>query len=113
MSLTWVYPSKVIEVVDGDTVKLWLDMGLRCYTKAPCRLLAIDTEEMHDPDPVRRAAAQAAKAFVQDLLPVGAEVSFASVQLDKYGRPLGHLTLRDGRDLSDLLRAAGFEKKVT
>lgn len=99
----WVYPATVIRVVDGDTVKLLLDAGLRTYIKASCRLLGVDTEELSSTDPVRHARAVETKLFLETLLPVDSFCMFHSHQLDKYGRPLGRLVLADGRDVNTLL----------
>jgi len=39
---------KLERCIDGDTVELWVDLGLRVWSKQTFRLLAIDTPERGD-----------------------------------------------------------------
>jgi endonuclease YncB( thermonuclease family) len=41
------------------------------------------------------------------MLPVGLKVTFASHSLDKYGRPLGTITLPDGQDFGQAMLDSG------
>lgn len=97
----WTYPAKVIEVTDGDTLKLDLDLGFHAHLIGRCRLAAVNAPELPTPEGV------AAKAFVQGLCPPGCTVTFVSRQLDNYGRPLGTVQLPDGSYLAERLLAAG------
>lgn len=56
----------------------------------------------------RLARWTAAKGFVEGLLPPGAEVLLVSEKVEKYGRTLGRLLLRDGRDVSHEVLKAGL-----
>jgi len=49
------------DVVDGDTVTLFVDQGQRWYSHQRYRLITIDTYEMNDVDPAKRDLAQQAK----------------------------------------------------
>lgn len=80
---TWNVPATVIDVVDGDTVRLELDLGWHIKYATRVRISTIDAPELKTPE------GQAAKAYAQTLLKPGDEVLFSSRQLDKYGRPLG------------------------
>lgn len=82
---TWTYPAVVVRVVDADTIRLELDLGLHIWRTDNCRILGINAPELNTPE------GQAAKAYAETLLPVDAAVTFESKQLDKYGRPLGVL----------------------
>lgn len=97
----WVYPATVLRNVDADTVRLDLDAGFNWHNIANARLAGINAPELATP------AGKAARGFLSEILTAGDEVTFTSRQLDKYGRPLGDVTLGDGRDLGQLLVAAG------
>ena len=98
---TWTYPATVVSVVDGDTAHLVIDLGMRCSFTSRVRLAGINAPEL------RTATGPAARDYLASLLPVGAQVTFVSHSLDKYGRPLGAVVLADGRDVSTLMLDAG------
>ena len=54
-----------------------------------------------------------AKAFVERLLPAGTEVLLVSEKLEKYGRTLGRILLRDGRDVGQELLKAGLARSYS
>lgn len=99
-------PATVTEVVDGDTMHLILDLGWRIYFHARCRIAGINAPEMNT------EAGRLARAYAAKLLPEGALVTFTSHCLDKYGRPLGAITDRDGRDFAAEMKAAGHALAV-
>lgn len=76
------YKATVVRVIDGDTVKLRLDLGFRLFWIVNCRLTGIDAPEL-DTD-----QGQDAKEYLIDLLPVDTELLINSKRLDKYGRPI-------------------------
>lgn len=41
------YPAQLIEVVDGDTIDLRVDLGFRTYKKVRVRIRGIDTREVY------------------------------------------------------------------
>jgi endonuclease YncB( thermonuclease family) len=87
--------------VDGDTVRLELDLGWHTYRVENCRIADINSPELSTDE------GKAAKAYAQRLLPVDAEVTFVSKRLDNYGRPLGHILGRAGADFGQAMVAAG------
>jgi endonuclease YncB( thermonuclease family) len=98
---TWTVPARVVRVVDGDTLIMDLSLGWKTWRLAErCRLAGINCPEMDTPQGV------AAAAFVVAVL-TSADVTFTSHSLDKYGRPLGHVRLADGRILNTLILDAG------
>jgi micrococcal nuclease len=100
----WLVHAVVVRVVDGDTVVLNLDLGWHTWRHdESVRLAHIDAPERTD-----RARWAEAKAFVERLLPAGAEVLLISEKLEKYGRRLGRIVLRDGRDVGAELVKAGL-----
>lgn len=94
----WTVPATVKRVIDGDTLILLLDLGWHITYEARCRLVGCNAPELGTDE------GNAAKAFVISLLNrvgtwspapegggAGAEVTFISHELDKYGRPLGQV----------------------
>ncbi len=98
---SWTYPAVVVRTVDGDTVRLNLDLGLHLYRTDNCRIAGINAPETSTP------AGKAAAAYAAELLPPDARVTFTSERLEKYGRPLGRLVLADGRDFAAAMLGAG------
>ena len=102
MSTTWTVPARVVAVVDGDTLKLDLDLGWHIrLTGVNARIYGIDAPEIATPE------GKAAKAYAIALLGVFESVVFVSHSLDKYGRPLGTVTMTDGRDFGLAMLEAG------
>jgi hypothetical protein len=85
----------VVRVIDGDTVVLNLDLGWHTWRHNESVRLA----HVNAPERGERARWAEAKAFVERLLPAGTEVLLISEKLEKYGRTLGRIVLRDGRDI--------------
>ena len=98
----WTVPGIVIRVVDGDTIRLHLDLGWSVYTEQNCRLIGVNAPEMST------EAGSAARAWATMILPVGLPVTFVSRRLDKYGRPLGQILYgTTNADFGSDLLAAG------
>jgi endonuclease YncB( thermonuclease family) len=81
----WTVPAKVERIIDGDTIEVTLDLGWGLYKRDHVRIAGINAPEKVT------AAGKEAKAFIQTLLPVGADVTIVSKQLDKYGRALAEV----------------------
>lgn len=95
------YKAKVIKVVDGDTLKLNIDLGLRIMWAGNCRLANINAPEMStDQGPV-------SKAFLENLCPVGSEYVIQSEGLDKYGRPIVTI-YKEGKTINEMLLKANM-----
>jgi endonuclease YncB( thermonuclease family) len=112
VSNIWTVPAIVLRVVDGDTLMLRFDLGWHISYESRARLIGVNAPELSTEDGV------AARVWVTDWMAdvggdsfgAGAEVTFVSHALDKYGRPLGQVlaTTPQGasRDLGlDLLTA--------
>ena len=89
----FTYAAKLIEVIDGDTVDLLIDLGFGVHVKERCRLYGIDAPEMPT------EAGKAAKAYLESLLGASSELFVATRKMtrkpkektDKYGRYLAVL----------------------
>lgn len=54
---------------DGDTIRFDIDLGFNIWLKnESCRLAGIDTYELKDKDPTKKALAYKAKKLVEDLV---------------------------------------------
>lgn len=62
------YRGEVVRVVDGDTVVLSLDLGLRTYRQVAVRLAGYDAPEPFSGDEAERARGRAATAALVELL---------------------------------------------
>ncbi len=98
---SWTYPSVVERLVDGDTLRLELDLGLHIYRHDSVRIAHINAPEMST------AEGRAALAFAATLVRPGESVTFVSTRLDKYGRPLGTMLLAGGQDYGTLMLENG------
>jgi micrococcal nuclease len=93
------YKATVIRVVDGDTVDLDIDLGMRVHVKERVRIAGIDTPEKNSKVAEERTAALAASAFLQELLKNPAVmVRTQKDAQEKYGRYLATIINFDGVD---------------
>lgn len=74
------YFAEVLRVIDGDTIKARVDLGMSTYTVQSIRLRGIDAAE------INTAAGQVSTMFVKMNLPPGRKILIDSYGLDKYGR---------------------------
>jgi len=101
------YNARVLAIIDGDTLKLDIDVGFRMHYQAKCRLARVNAPEMLEFGGVQ------AKTFVEAQLAGVVSLVVTSRRLDKYGRVLGEVKFtRPGEpgvwiNLSDLLLSAG------
>ena len=90
----FTYAAKLIEVIDGDTVDLLIDLGFGVHVKERCRLYGIDAPEM--PTDVGKAA----KTYLESLIGAATGELYVATRkmtrkpkekTDKYGRYLAVL----------------------
>lgn len=104
----YTYNAKITNVVDGDTVDASIDVGFSLTTLHRLRLVGVDTCEMNDKDPVKRASAIAAKEYmIQTVL--GKNVVLTTYKSDAFGRYLAAIYLGDVCVNDELVRL-GFAK---
>jgi endonuclease YncB( thermonuclease family) len=108
----YVYRAEVLDVHDGDTYRLRVDLGFRCAVTIQCRLHDVDCPELDTP------AGKAARQFVVDTLGWQFENARFVVQSYKDQRSFERwvcdvwLVERDGRNLGDVIVAAGHGKRL-
>ena len=93
MTTQWEYPRcTVVNVHDGDTVKIDIDHGMGIWSRdVMLRLIGMAARELKDP------GGPEARDHLRDLLPVGSVVTVRSYGWDKYGgRIVGELYLPSG-----------------
>jgi len=111
------YKAKVINVLDGDTIDVEVDLGFNIKVKKRLRLLGIDTPEIFHPScPEEKKLGLGAKSFVESLV-VNNSGTIRTVknETDKYGRYLADFIVdvtEFGKNvsISELLTANGYEK---
>jgi hypothetical protein len=81
------------EVVDGDTIKVYLDLGFNSYKVTSVRLSGIDTPELRSASEKEKAGALLAKEVLKYLLEYAFQdkVELISTSVDMYGRPIGSI----------------------
>lgn len=87
------YAAEVVRVIDGDTVVLKLDLGLRISFQDSFRLAGIDTPEVRGVSAEVKAKGEAATVELERLLALG-NVIVHTHKSDKYGRWLADIRVK-------------------
>ena len=114
------YRATVINVVDGDTVDVDIDLGFGIILRDErVRIIGIDTEEARTSDKVEDLFGELAKERVKELLQNGDEVILKTEinkhgedMKGKFGRTLGDFIV-NGRMLTDILIEEGHAVKYS
>lgn len=118
----YTYNCKILNVVDGDTLDIEIDLGFTVRIKERVRLLGIDTPEVFgkEAEPAGQLASQFTKAWVAKRQGLLGGFTYESVKYnakDKYGRSLGIISWADPLNKKEILNedllAAGQAKKYT
>lgn len=93
MSQRFWYGATVIDVIDGDTVDLMIDLGFNIHHKIRVRLYGINTPESRTKDLAEKALGLKAKDFTKDWLTRHKWVYVNTIpdKNDKYGRILAKI----------------------
>ena len=81
----YTYEAEVLQVVDGDTLLVRIDLGFEVFKQQRLRLASIDT-----PD-IKSKAGKDAHLFVLNELAAAASLVIKTDKVDIYGRYVGHL----------------------
>lgn len=100
------YKAKVLNIVDGDTIDVKIDIGFALEQTHRLRLLGINTPELHDPDPVVRQRAQDAKTYLKGLID-GMDVIIYTEKDDDFGRYLA-VVYYNNQNINDIMIRDGF-----
>ena len=109
------YKSKVLKVVDGDTLDAMIDLGFDTWVKKRIRLADIDAYEPRTRDKEEKVKGLAAKERLQVLLnEVSSKPGYFRIKshgVGKYGRVLGQIFImdKDGKqwDINETLVTEG------
>jgi len=100
------YNASVVRIVDGDTIRLDIDLGFDIVLRnQSVRLYKVDTPECRTRDLKEKAAGLLAKEVVQNLIAIGERV-FIRTKLDtkgKFGRLLGTIVTTDNININEHL----------
>jgi micrococcal nuclease len=108
------YKALVVRIIDGDTVRLKVDLGFNINGfEENFRLAEIDTPELRDKDPTVKQAAYDAKAALAEMLPVGDIITIKTDKDDKYGRWLVYITSAAGVNVNEALVKQGHAVPYT
>lgn len=104
-SLPGPYPARVLEVVDGDTVRLRVAVWLGQEIETSVRILGIDAPELRGKCFSERARAVAAREKLKRIFD-GQGARVFDIRADKYGgRVLARMETAEGQDVAALLKA--------
>ena len=102
-------PATVTSVYDGDTLKIQAEIWPGVTWAGSVRVLGVDSPERRGKCPEEKAAALAAKEFVEFV--VGDHVLLLGVRLGKFaGRVLANVQVETGEDLAELLIEEGHAR---
>lgn len=96
----FTYFCKILNVVDGDTVDIELDLGFNIKMKERVRLIGLDTPEVFGPnaEPAGQVASNFTKHWISDRQNQNDSFVYESKRYnskDKYGRSLGIISWTD------------------
>jgi len=94
------YKSKILRVIDGDTVDVDIDLGFNVILSLQrIRLYGIDTPESRTRDLEEKKYGLLAKQMVKDYCAVGQTIALRTRKDDrgKFGRILGELMVYDAK----------------
>ena len=107
------YRAKLVNVVDGDTVDVDIDLGFGIWMRDErVRIMGIDTPESRTSDKVEKLFGKAAKARLAELL---GDIAILKTQIakdgedmkGKFGRVLGDFVAPDGRMVTEVMIEEG------
>ena len=115
----YIYNCKVLNVVDGDTIDIELDLGFNIKVKERVRLLGLDTPEVFGPkaEAAGMTASDFTKKWIDDRQKINNMFAYHSIKYnarDKYGRSLGILMWTGAKlaeSLNEAIKASGNIKK--
>ncbi|MES2677707.1 MAG: DUF1016 N-terminal domain-containing protein [Pseudomonadota bacterium] len=82
---TYLYQAKVIKVIDGDTLNLYIDLGFDIHKNQRIRLACVDCPE------ITTKAGKEAQTFVQQKLTTLNSLMIQTQKADIYGRYIAHI----------------------
>jgi len=106
--MVYEYQAKVIDVYDGDSCTILIDLGFNITLEEKCRLYGIDTPELRSKNLQEKELARQARDYLKGLV-MDQEVTVITHKEGKYGRYLVDI-YRNDILVNDMLIARGFAK---
>lgn len=101
------YKCKIVEIIDGDTVKVNIDVGFNIWmNNLVIRMLGIDSPESRTQDPIEKSFGLLSKKRLEEILPVNSAQIIKTTVDDKYGRILGDFIVDNESVSASLVRDA-------
>ncbi len=105
------FDAELIEVIDGDTVRVRVRIWLGQDLQTDVRLRGIDTPELRTSCDAERVVAAFARAQLVELLAVAEAVTLHNVERGKFaGRVVADVWAGDGRAVAPLMIATGLAR---
>lgn len=92
----YTYSATIIKVIDGDTVKVLVDLGFKIFVEKTLRLARINAPETSTPEGIE------SKTWLTNNLLKDTQIQFESKKLDNYGRSIAEIFINN-KQLSDLI----------
>lgn len=99
------YRAVVERIVDGDTLYVFIDLGLNQYTYESIRLLDVFAPELFTSDPFEKQKGIEARNKLASLVPLGTKC-LLQTERDKmtFGRYVGELILENGASVNSMMK---------
>lgn len=105
------YQATVLRVIDGDTIRVSIEIWHEQTVITSIRVRGVDTPELKGKCEEERALARKAREFTSTLLSAGSRITLTKIAPDKYGgRYDADVTIIDGRELAAVLIESGLAR---
>jgi micrococcal nuclease len=117
----YTYRAKLLRVIDGDTLDVFVDLGFDIWIKRRVRLIGLDAYETRTRNRREKAKGLLAKARLEEALASEKEFLLISHGVGKYGRCLGEILLTEryikskkyhGKSINEMLVKEGHARKM-
>lgn len=107
MQVNYYYQATVVKIIDGDTVKLNVDLGFFISIEVVIRLARINAPELKGNEYFDGLESM---QFLGNIIPAGTKVNLECKGKDKYGgRWIGEI-FKDGININDTMVENGMAK---
>jgi endonuclease YncB( thermonuclease family) len=111
MDPAYIYRAEVLDVHDGDTYKLRVDLGFRCAVTIQCRLHGVDCPELNTPEGKEARRFVSEDVFAQHF--VDAQVVIESYKDQRsFERWVCDVWTAGGRSVADVLVETGHGVRI-
>ena len=117
----FVYEAKVLDVHDGDTITVEIDLGFNMKFTDKIRLYGLNAPELKIKNEAKKmvenVSGSQARDILQSLLPIGSTIVVETVKdkKEKFGRYLGNVYVVKGEEqifINEYLLKNGYAKKM-